>query len=137
MFEKMHWKPQPLLAMIAALSLTACTTLAPQTPEAAVEKRVEQYWSARIQGRLDGAYALINPAYRSVRSVDQYRAQFGSGSVKTAEVVNVTCAPQRCTVKMKLVAGVALPMINLRELVTHVDEVWLLEDGSWWRHEEL
>jgi hypothetical protein len=137
MLKKMNWKPMSPLAIMVALSLTACASLTPQTPEKLVEKRATQYWKARIEGRIDSAYALISPAYRAVRSTDQYKARFGKGSVKATEVVGVTCEPQKCSVKMKLVAGVALPMIDLRELVTHVDEVWLLEDGNWWRYEEL
>ncbi len=137
MLKKMNWKPKSLLVMIVASSLTACANLVPQTPEKQVEKRATEYWKARLEGRFNSAYALISPAYRSVRSADDYKTRFGGGSVKSAEVVRVTCEPQKCVVKVKLVAGVAVPGLNLGELATHVDEVWLLEDGSWWRYEEL
>lgn len=137
MLKQMNWKPTSPLAIIVALSLTACASLTPQTPEMLVEKRATQYWKARIEGRIDSAYQLTSPAYRSVRSADHYKKQLSGGAVKTAEPVKVTCEPQKCIVKMKLVAGIALPMIDLREIATHVDEVWILEDGSWWRFEEL
>ena len=137
MLKKMNWKPKSLLVMIVASSLTACASLSPQTTEMQVEKRATEYWKVRIEGRFNSAYELISPAYRSVRSPSDYKTRFGGGSVKAAEVVRVTCEPQKCVVKVKLVAGVALPGLNLSELATHVDEVWLLEDGSWWRYEEL
>lgn len=137
MLEKMMWKSKSLLAIIAT-SFVGCAALAPATPEKAVERRATQYWQLRIEGRIDKAYLLTSPAYRAVRSAEQYKTRFGSGAaIKSAEVVNVTCEAAKCSARMKLTASVALPMVNLSEIVTYVDEPWLLEEGSWWRYEEL
>jgi len=38
---------------------------------------------------------------------------------------------------MQLTAQLNLPMLNIGNMKTYVDEVWVLEDGSWWRFEEL
>ena len=135
--EKLNWKSKSLLAIIAG-SLVGCAVLEPTTPEKAVEKKATEYWQQRIQGKLDKAYLFASPSFRAARSVEQYKNRFGSGAaIKAAEVQSVTCETAKCSVRMKLKASVALPMVNLNELTTYVEEAWVLEDGSWWRYEEL
>ncbi len=137
MLEKMSWKSKSLLAIIAT-AFAGCAALEPPTPEKAVEARAMQYWKTRIEARIDQAYLLTSPSYRAARTADQYKARFGSSAAITkAEVVNVACEATKCSARMKLTASVALPMVNLKEIVTYVEEPWILEDGSWWRYEEL
>ena len=52
-------------------------------------------------------------------------------------MVKVTCEAERCTARMRLDAKPALIGMNLGAVATHLDEVWLLEDGQWWRHQDL
>lgn len=120
------------------MSLTACAVVAPESHEKAVEKRAAQYWQSRIEGRFDKAYALTSPSFRAVRTAEQYKARFGGGSsIKSAEVVRVTCEEKKCSANMKLVAAITLPVVNLSNITTYLDEPWILEEGSWWRYEDL
>lgn len=123
---------------LGALTLAGCAAIAPATPEQAVRQRATEYWKARVTGQVDKAYVLTTPSYRKLRTETQYKSQFGSGvSVRGAEVTMVTCEPQKCTVRMKVSAAPALMGVKVDLIDTHFDEIWLLEDGQWWRHHEL
>lgn len=127
-------------ALLGTLLFAAsgCAVLTPKTPEEQVSARADDFWKARISGDYAKAYSYATPAYRGVRTPRAYQLQFGSGAaIERAEVHKVVCAPQRCEVQMKLsvlpfLVGVKIPPID-----TYVDEVWLLEDGQWWRFQDL
>ncbi|XVJ68802.1 MAG: hypothetical protein HEQ39_03475 [Rhizobacter sp.] len=120
------------------IGLSGCATTGASTPEQAVEARAKSYWDARVKGQTDKAYSLLAPSYKAVRTLDQYKAKFGTAAmIKSFEVAKVTCEPLKCTATLKLGVQAALASLNLPEIATYVDEVWLLEDGSWWRYEEL
>lgn len=126
------------LSVVMAVAMAGCASFGPQTPEKAVELRAKQYWQARIDGKLDKAYAYAPPAFRAAKTVVQYKSQLGSSSlVREAEVYSVTCEPLKCVARMQLTAQLNLPIANIGSMKTYVDEVWVLEDGSWWRFEEL
>lgn len=124
------------LAACLAAALAGCATT-PTTPEEAVKERATQYWQARIAGKPAQAYALLTPAYRSVRTLEQYTLQYGSpGGITAAEVASVQCAPEKCTARVKLTTKVPLPMLNMDKISTYVDETWLPDGGTWWRYLE-
>ena len=127
----------PIIA--AALLLSAgCASLSPVKPEDAVQQRADAYWKARTAGQVEKAYELLSPSYRKLRTLEQYRGQFGSGAAITgASVVKVACEAERCTARMRLDAKPALLGVGLGTIATHLDEIWLLEDGQWWRHQDL
>lgn len=133
-----HFQKFAALALFISV-LTGCAALKPDTPEQAVQKRATQYWQARIAGQSDKAYALSTPSYRKVKTEAQFKGQFGSGvNVEGAEVASVACEAAKCTAKMKI--GVRPALVGMKELgviSTYVDETWLLEDGQWWRHQDL
>ena len=122
----------------AAVALSGCAAFAPATPEQAVEKRATTYWKARIAGEYEKAYALSSPAYRNVKTAQQFRMQFGAGAnVLGAEVYKVTCEQQKCTARMKLTVKPAVIQLKLDTIPMYLDEIWLLEDGQWWIHQDL
>lgn len=126
----------PLLAL-SALVLAGCAAFVPATPEQTVEKRSMEYWQARIAGKYETAYELSTPSYRKLRTLEQFRLQFGAGaSVASAEVVKVTCEEQKCTARMKIGAKPALLGVKLGTIPLYMDEIWLLEDGQWWHYQE-
>lgn len=129
-----------LAATLGAMLFAAsgCAMLTPKTPEQQVGVRAGEYWKARVAGDYVKAYSFATPAYRKVRTAKAYQLQFGAGAaIEQSEVHKVVCAPQRCEVQMKLsvlpfLVGVKIPPID-----TYVDEIWLLEDGQWWRFQDL
>lgn len=134
-WQKPVW--MPVLAAVAAVTFAGCATLA-ASPEQAVEQRSGEYWKARIAGDYAKAYGLTTPSYRKLHTLEQFRMQFGAGAaLQGASVVNVTCEPEKCTARIKINAAPALAGMNLGTIATHLSETWLLEDGQWWRYQDL
>ena len=140
-----HSTPQLLRRSLTTLTLaclavavSGCAALTPSTPEQAVQKRAADYWKTRVSGELDKAYEFSTPSYRRLRTVVQFNRQFGAGaSIEQAEVNKVECEPEKCNVQMKLgvrpaIMGVAMGMVPI-----YVNEVWVLEDGKWWRYQDV
>ncbi len=124
-------------ALATVLALVGCATLG-GTPEESVAKRADEYWKARVAGQVDKAYTLSTPSYRKLRTAEQFRMQFGTGvTVQGADVVKVTCEAEKCTARMKISVKPALAGLKLDTMAVYLDEVWLLEDGQWWRYQEL
>lgn len=122
---------------MGTLALAGCAAFTPSTPEQTVQKRATEYWQARITGKFEKAYAFSTPAYRQLKTVDQFRLQFGPGvSVQGAEVVNVVCESQKCTARVKLNAQPVLVVAKLGTIPVYIDDIWLLEDGQWWHYQE-
>ena len=121
----------------AALLVAACGALKPVPPEKAVSQRALDYWAARKAGQVDKAYALSTPSYRKLRTEAQFRQKLGTAaSFETAEVYSVNCESEKCNVRMKLGVKPNLPRLNIGIIDTYLDEIWLLEDGQWWHHQE-
>lgn len=121
-----------------ALSVVGCATFNSATPEAQVGQRAAAYWKARQAGQLDKAYALTAPSYRQVRTIDQFRRDLGVAAlVQGVEVTSVNCEPERCVARIKLEVSPSLPGVKLSNVSTHLNEIWLLEDGQWWRYQDL
>lgn len=125
-------------AALGAVVMAGCAAMAPATPEQAVAKRATAYWEARTQAQYEKAYALSTPSYRALRTAEQFKLQFGAGAnIQSAEVVGVTCEPEKCVAKMKLRVKPVIIGLKLDTMDTFLDEIWLLEDGQWWHHQDL
>lgn len=83
------------LALVGAMLMSGCASLgAPdditraspewlETQKPRIAERAEARWSALIAGDLDAAYQFSSPEYRSVFSLQQFRAKFGTAVVWT------------------------------------------------------
>lgn len=127
----------PIAAAVVLLAV-GCASLGSVKPEVAVKQRAEAYWKARAAGQVDKAYELTSPSYRKVHTFDQYKMQFGNGaSIKGVSVIKVDCEAEKCTVRTKVEAAPALMGVSVGTIATHLDEIWLLEDGQWWRYQDI
>lgn len=137
LFQTARYRVGATIMALSALTLAGCVALTPATPEQTVEKRAAEYWQARMTGKYEKAYELSTPAYRKLRSLEQFRQQFGGAvSVVSAEVVSVACEEQKCTARMKIGAKPALVGVKLGTMPMYLDEIWLLEEGQWWHYQE-
>ena len=126
------------IAAAVVLFAAGCASLGASKPEDAVKQRAEAYWKARAAGQVDKAYELTSPSYRKVHTFDQFKMQFGNGaSIKGVSVVKVDCEAEKCTVRTKVEAAPALMGVSEGTIATHLDEIWLLEDGQWWRYQDI
>lgn len=130
-------KSVPLILALALATLTGCATVGQQTPEQQVEARANAYWKARVGADPKAAYAFLTPAYKGLRSEQDFARQFGTGiSAKKAVVNKVTCeTAEKCLANVALTAKPSLPGLSLPEVTSYFDDTWLFEDGQWWRHE--
>jgi hypothetical protein len=123
--------------VLACVAASGCAAIQPATPEQLVRQRSNEFWSARVAGQVEKAYALLTPAYRETHTVSQYKGRLGASvALKKGEVVNVTCEAVKCVSRVKLLATPLLP-IRIGDLETFRDETWLLVDGVWWLHEDV
>ena len=91
------------VALAALLALAACAGLQPKTPEDVVRERSEARWDALIKRDFDKAGEYTQPAYRAlVGQKDYYKRFGGAGQWKGVQIHEVTCEPERCTVRLRL-----------------------------------
>ena len=120
------------------LVLAGCAALSPAPPEELVRQRAQARWAALIDGDWSKAYQYMAPSYRAVVEQKRYANQFGGGATwLAAEVVNVTCAEDRCTVRMKVTYQPVIGMRGGEPSSTHFNETWIREEGQWWMFQRV
>lgn len=126
-------------SICATVTLAACSTLTPASPEDQVRLRATERWKHMVAKDFDKAYGYSTQAFRGVVPEKDYRGRFGAAVVWVgAEVVRVNCPePAKCTAVVKLdYITIANRKANDPYSV-HFDETWLLEDGQWWIFQNL
>ena len=137
-------RPSPRRAALAALlatatlALAACAGLQPTTPEDVVRERSEARWDALIKRDFDKAWEYTQPAYRALVGQKAYYKRFGgAGPWKGVQIHEVTCEPERCTVRLRLTSTINVPRFRGQELTGYIDETWVRADGQWWFYQAL
>lgn len=131
-----------LITAGAALALLAgCATLGGGTPEEVVEKRANARWAAWVKRDFTEAYKYNTPGYRGTVPYEKFVTLRGKDvRILKGEVNKVTCpTADKCDAQIKLTATAAIMMRQQfpKEIVTYVDETWVLEDGQWWLFEKI
>lgn len=123
---------QAAIAIIAAATLSACATQAPQTPEQIVSQRAQNYWDARIAGDKAKAYGYTHPSYKQVYTEKDFGQQYPGTFAKSVTVKKVECDAEKCDVGINM--RVVPPIIGnkMAEVDMYATETWLLTDGQWW-----
>lgn len=122
--------------LLAAL-LAGCAVLSPPPAEEVVRQRAQARWDALLAGEWSKAYRYMSPSYRALVEEKRYANQFGAGaSFLGAEVARVTCAEERCTVRMRVRFQTAAAGRSSEVGETHFDEVWIREEGQWWMSQQ-
>jgi hypothetical protein len=85
------------------------------------------------------AYEFTNPAYRKLRTREQFVQTSQATSVKwtAAEVVRVECQALKCQVAVKTTSQLRMPTFFKGPLISGLDETWVFEDRRWWKLEKL
>ena len=134
------WRRVVWAGVSLAVILTGCSTLAPESksPEETVRLRAEERWAALIKGDFQRAYDLTSPGFRAVVPPDRFASQFGGGGRWTrASVTKVQCEKDRCDVTVQIDAQVAVRGRAPMMVGSSYDEIWVREDGQWWKFEKL
>ncbi len=91
-----------------------------------------------IEGNFERAYGLMSPGYRAVVPLQRFASQFGSGvRWQRAQVVSVRCETERCDVVVKIDAQAPMRGHGMMTFSTGYDEIWVREDGQWWKYEKI
>ena len=126
------------VAGLVASSLIACAAIEPAKPEDAVKKLATSRLQLLMAGDFAKAYESLIPAYRAVVSLDRFRGDTsGAAFWKGAEVIKVSCEPERCTARVRIDFQHPLAAKVGGVLSTHTDEIWLLEGDQWWLYQKL
>lgn len=128
-------------ALLAAAALVPATAAAappaPSETEKAVAQRVTEYWKARATMNLQAVYPFYEPDFRAKFTAEAFARDFRRLNRFAPEfmgVEGVAIDGKKATVKVKL--KTKPDVLMGQELVSVVDEVWLDQQGTWYRAAE-
>ena len=128
------------LAVVVAALASGCASVGggSAAAEKVVLERAQARWNALVERDWNTAYPYLTPAYRAVVPLKRYGNQFtGPVQWEAAKATGATCEEKRCTVKVEITFRTLLPGHMDRLTSTFVDEVWVLEDGQWYKFESV
>ena len=108
--------------------------------EKALRDRVTEYWKNRATSNLHACYPFYEASFRTKYTADQFATDFRRLNRFAPEFLGidgVTLDPSgaKATVKIKL--RTRPDVLQGQELISSVDENWLVEDGVWNKAGEL
>jgi len=107
--------------------------------ERALRERVDAYWQARTNANLHAAYPYYEPAFRARYTADAFARNFRRLNRFAPEfqgIVSVTIDADHARAEVKVKLRTAPAVLDGRELISVTKEVWLLQDGTWWKEAE-
>jgi hypothetical protein len=106
--------------------------------EEVVLKRAQARWDALVERDWNTAYPYMTPGYRAVVPLKRYGNQFsGPAQWESAKAKSAKCEETRCVVNVEITYRLLLPGHMKRVDSTHVEEVWVREEGQWYKFEPL
>jgi len=125
-------------AALALSALNGCASMQ-ETPQDTVRKLASQRWQHVIEGKFDKAYEMTVPSFRLIKTKESFITSMVVSPVKwhSAEIVRVECEPPSCKVTIKAASQLLMPTRYKGQLVSGIEESWVLEDGKWWKLEVL
>jgi hypothetical protein len=121
--------------------LAGCASAPPLTDEgkARLLARAEARWQALVAQDWATAYDFTSPAYRSVFSVNMYKAKFSymvEWELTSVEFVHydarAAVASVAARVMSKPVKQTSAASVAIGAVPTRFVEQWILVDGEWW-----
>jgi hypothetical protein len=128
-----------VLALFVAALAAGCSSIGfGPSAEDVVRERAQARWNALVERDWKTAYPFLTPGYRAIVPLKRYGNQFsGPLQWEGAKVHEVKCEETRCTVNMEITFRMMVPGHTDRVSSTFVDEVWVLEEGQWYKFEAL
>jgi hypothetical protein len=126
------------VAGVAVAALAAgCATmggLSKDSPAAAKEsvvaERAKARWQALIKRNYQEAYGFFSPASKETTSLTAYQAKIAAINYRSVNIDKVECAAEVCTVKLTLTYD--YPPAKAKDVVTPLDENWIIDKGQAW-----
>ena len=126
-------------AIMATLLTAGCATSTSSRPATEVVlERAQSRWAALLKRDWPGAYGYLTSGYRATVPLDRYGSQFsGPLQWEAVKVHGAECEESRCVVTVEISFKLLLTGHRDRVSSTFVEEVWLLEEGQWYKFEKL
>lgn len=103
-----------------------------------MQQRAQARWNALLAGDWAAAYQYMTPAYRAIVPQQRYSNQFGGpASWQGATAKEAKCEETRCVVGIDVQFRLMLPGHSDRPMATHFEEIWVLEEGQWYKFDPL
>jgi len=124
---------------VMALLVGGCASIGgggSKPPEQLVVERAQARWDALLRRDWPKAHQYLVPAYRSIVPVESYGFRFsGPLQWESAQVRSAKCEEKRCLVDVEVTVRLLLPGHLQNQVPTNLEEVWVLEDGQWFKFE--
>jgi len=128
------------LWVVAALLAGGCASIGmgTRTAEEVVLERAQTRLDALRERNWAAAYPFLTPAYRAIVPQQRYANQFqGPLQWEAAKAKGAKCEEKRCLVDVEISFRLLLPGHSDRVSSTNFEEVWVLEDGQWFKFEPV
>ena len=106
--------------------------------EAKLKARVTEYWQQRMKLDLKTIFPYYEKSFRSATTPEVFAADFRRLNRFNPEFLGIDSvrfdSPTKATLKVKLRTKPSV--LDGAELLTSTEEVWLLEDGQWYKAAE-
>ena len=131
-------KPAPAAPVAASVAPPASGPVS--EAEKALRERVSAYWKIRATMNLHACYPFYESSFRSKYTADQFATDFRRLNRFAPEFMGIDGASidpsgANATVKVKL--RTRPDVLQGQELLSSVEETWLLEEGVWNKAGEL
>ena len=133
-------KPAPAKATPAPAKATPAPPSVPADPvqEAKLKARVNEYWKQRMTLDLATILPFYEKSFRDSTTKEKFAADFRRLNRFAPQFLGIDAVrfdtPAKATLKVKL--RTTPSVLDGQELVTSTDEVWVLEDGQWYKAAE-
>ena len=127
------------LLILLALSITQCTTqrqITKEDDEAALKRKVHEYWSYKIRGEWDKCYMYETPDYRKKVNLVGYINQWGRFPMKWDgfDILEVWTSGEEGYVKLNTRYRYLMPQVKMGVFEKAVEEKWIKKDNQWYRY---
>jgi len=133
-------KPAPAKGTPAPAKATPAPPSVPADPvqEAKLKERVNEYWKQRMTLDLATILPFYEKSFRDSTTKEKFAADFRRLNRFAPQFLGIDGVrfdtPAKATLKVKL--RTTPSVLDGQELVTSTDEVWVLEDGQWYKAAE-
>jgi hypothetical protein len=126
-----------VLAVALAAALAGCASpgglssdSSATEKESVVAERAKARWQALIKRNYQEAYGYFSPASKDTTSLAVYQAKVAGIDYRAVRIDKVECKAEVCTVKLTLTYD--YPQSKAKDVVTPLDENWIIDKGQAW-----
>ncbi len=121
--------------LLVLLGMNGCATFVEREPEEVVRQRINERWSALIDGRLETAYTYETPEYRELYPFTTFRKKMnGVGVWRKVDIDKLSCELEKCVATVRIHVTIKFGMgFDSVESSGRSEEYWVQSSktGQW------